>query len=112
MVVKIRVIIYGHDTYKKLTHEKRNGHTAKLTPLEINTILETDLVPPAQGRTHCPEAPAALHDEPGPLTGSKPAANASDWNRVIENPSGPTPYIDVNDEENENTGHMHTLSPL
>ena len=69
-------------------------------------------MPPAQGRTHCPEAPAALHDEPGPLTGSKPAANASDWNRVIENPSGPTPYIDVNDEENENTGHMHTLSPL
>jgi len=62
-------------------------------PLAINTTLETDFVPPAQGRTHCPEEPSALHDEPGPLAGSKPAENASDWKRVMENPRGPTPYF-------------------
>jgi hypothetical protein len=66
--------------------------TAKLRPFAINTTLETALVPPAHGRTHCPEASAALQDEPGPLTGSNPAAKAKDWKSVIENPKGPTPY--------------------
>ena len=52
--------------------------TAKLIPFAINTTLETAFVPPAQGRTHWPEASSALQDEPGPLIGSNPAAKASD----------------------------------
>ena len=51
-------------------------------------MLETDFVPPAHGRTHWPEESVALHDEPGPLAGSYPAANARDWKRVIEKPEG------------------------
>lgn len=60
--------------------------TAKLTPLATRTMELTDLVPPDQGRTHCPEASGAEQDDPGPLTGSYPAAFASDWNNVMENP--------------------------
>lgn len=32
------------------------------------------------------------HPTPGPPTESKPASNASFWNKVIEYPIGPTPY--------------------
>ena len=67
--------------------------TAKLAPLAIKTTLETDFVPPPQGTTHWPDASLAVHDDPGPWTGSYPAVVASDWNKVIEYPSGPTPFI-------------------
>jgi hypothetical protein len=58
--------------------------TAKQTPFAISTMLVTDLVPPAQGRTHWPEEFSAEQEEPTPTTGSKPAANARDWKSVIE----------------------------
>ena len=67
--------------------------TAKLIPLAIKMTLETGLVPPPQGRTHWPDVMLVLHDEPGPLTGSYPAALANDWNNTIVYPFGPTPFI-------------------
>ena len=60
--------------------------TAKLTPVATRTTELTALVPCPQGRTHCPDASSARHEDPGPLTGSYPAIVASDWNRVIEKP--------------------------
>lgn len=69
----------------------KKAHTAKLSPLAISTMLETAFVPPAHGKTHCPEESGARQDEPGPLRGSYPASVARDWKRVMENPIGPTP---------------------
>ena len=67
--------------------------TTKLRPLAIKMTLETALVLPPQGRTHWPDALLELHDEPGPCTGSYPAALANDWNKVIVYPFGATPFI-------------------
>ena len=36
----------------------------------------TFFVPPAQGTTHCPEAPSAEQEDHGPATGSYPAEKA------------------------------------
>ena len=44
--------------------------TAKLAPFATRTIELTALVPRPHGRTHCPEALGAVHDDPGPLVGS------------------------------------------
>lgn len=89
----MRVMIYK-DPYACLNqqHTKwfRHGSiilTAKLRPLATRTTELTDLLPPDQGSTHCPDAFASVQDEPFPLTGSQPAAVASDWNSVIEYPS-------------------------
>ena len=61
-------------------------HTAKLIPLATSTTELTDLVEPEvpQGTTHCPDAFCAIHEDPGPAIGSKPAAVAHDWKSVIE----------------------------
>ena len=64
--------------------EARNRHTAKLVPLATKTIELIDLVPLPQGKTHFPDAPLPEQDEPGPRTGSYPAAVASPWKSVNE----------------------------
>jgi len=63
-----------------------DDHTAKLTPVATRTTELTFFVPPAQGTTHRPEEPSAEQLDPGPATGSYPAAKARDWKRVIEKP--------------------------
>ena len=47
-----------------------DDRTAKLTPVAIRTTELTFFVPPAHGRTHCPEDPLAEQSDPGPATGS------------------------------------------
>lgn len=70
----------------------RNGEvddrTAKLTPDATRTTELTFFVPPAQGNTHCPEEFSPEQEDPGPATGSYPAAKARDWKRVNEKPYG------------------------
>ena len=59
-------------------------HTAKLTPEATRTTEPTFFVPPAQDNTHCPEELSVEQEDPGPATGSYPAAKARDWKRVNE----------------------------
>jgi hypothetical protein len=65
--------------------------TAKLMPFATSTIALTLFVPPAQGSTHWPDAPGAVHELPRPATGSQPAPLASAWKSVMEKTFGPTP---------------------
>ena len=69
-----------------LAQKNINLHTAKLIPLATSTTELTDLVEPEvpQGTTHWPDALSAIHEDPGPAIGSKPATVAHDWKSVIE----------------------------
>ena len=87
MVVNIVVMIYTRVNTGEGETYGGNELTAKLTPFATSTIELMDFVPLPQGSTHCPDAFASVHDEPTPLTGSKPAEVAKDWKSVIEYPA-------------------------
>ena len=51
-----------------------DGHTPRLIPEAISTTELTLCELPPQDNTHCPEEPFPEQEDPGPLTGSYPAA--------------------------------------
>jgi len=77
---------HAHGLRQKLRNRgvEERKRTAKLAPFATKTIELTVLVPLPQGSTHFPDAPASRQDEPGPRTGSYPAAEARDWKSVRE----------------------------
>ena len=79
MVVKTSAENWNRSKYVIMLDcaKKINRHTAKLTPFATKTMELTALVPLPQGNTHFPETPLPRQDEPGPRTGSYPAAVAS-----------------------------------
>ena len=74
----INVMVCERDKWMTVV-DCTNRHTAKLTPFAIKAMELTSLVPLPQGNTHFPDAPSPSlrQDEPGPRSGSYPAAVAN-----------------------------------
>ena len=83
---------------------------ANPTPLATRTILAIGFVPEPHGKTHRPDALGAIQDEPGPATGSYPAAVAKLWSNVCVK-TGPVPWYIVSIDKETNVCEL-TQFPL
>lgn len=62
--------------------DKMTVKMANPRPLAMSITLATGFVPGPHGKTHWPDAPGAVQDEPGPAIGSYPAEVARLWNNI------------------------------